>query len=49
MDAWVNGEPIRNQDMVIWCDAHFTHDFQNEPPGPPFGHMVGPDLRPFKW
>jgi hypothetical protein len=39
-----NGEPIQNQDVVIWYAAHFTHEFEHEA-----GHIVGPELRPVNW
>jgi hypothetical protein len=48
IDKFVNGEPVENQDVVIWYGAHFTHDVTSEPPGD-FGHIVGPDLKPVKW
>lgn len=48
IDAWVNGEPINGQDVVIWYGAHFTHDIAHEEAGH-FGHIVGPDLKPAKW
>src|SRR5262245_43920194 len=48
LDNWVNGEPINNQDVVIWYAAHVTHDIAAEPPGT-FGHIVGPELKPFNW
>lgn len=48
LDAWVNGEPIYNQDVVIWYAGHVTHDVAAEPPGT-FGHIVGPELKPYRW
>src|SRR5215208_170798 len=42
-----NGEGIRNQDVVVWYAAHFTHDVQEEEDG--HGHIVGPVLRPAQW
>jgi hypothetical protein len=48
LNSWVNGEPILNQDVVIWYAAHFRHDVGGEPPGS-FGEWVGPDLVPVKW
>jgi hypothetical protein len=48
LDNWLTGEPILNQDVVIWYAAHFTHDTAHEPPGV-HGHIVGPDLKPVKW
>ncbi|MBA3528651.1 MAG: hypothetical protein H0T91_04960 [Propionibacteriaceae bacterium] len=40
-----NGEAIRNQDVVVWYAAHFTHDVHEEE----VGHIVGPVLRPAQW
>jgi Copper amine oxidase, enzyme domain len=40
-----NGEGIRNQDVVVWYAAHFTHDVHEEEAG----HIVGPVLRPAQW
>jgi len=48
LDTFVNGEPIKNQDVVLWYVAHFTHDVTAEPPGT-FGEIVGPDLSPINW
>jgi len=48
IDAWVNGEAVNGQDVVIWYGAHFTHDVQGDPPGQ-HGHIVGPDLKLVKW
>jgi len=48
IDTWVNGESTKNQDVVVWYGAHFTHDISQEPPGT-FGERVGPDLAPVKW
>lgn len=48
INAWVNGESTKNQDVVVWYGAHFTHDVNAEPPGT-FGDRVGPDLKLVKW
>ena len=45
--AWVNGESIRNQDVVVWYAAHFTHDVHET--GAHHGHVVGPTLKPVRW
>jgi hypothetical protein len=42
---FMNGEPIKDQDVVVWYGAHFTHDVS----GPHVPHIVGPDLVPVKW
>jgi Cu2+-containing amine oxidase len=48
IDKWLNGELIKNQDVVIWYGGHVTHDVTHEPPGV-HGHIVGPELKPAKW
>ena len=40
-----NGEPVANEDVVVWYGAHFTHDVT----GPEVSHIVGPDLVPHNW
>jgi hypothetical protein len=40
-----NGEPVANEDVVVWYGAHFTHDVT----GPEVSHVVGPDLVPHNW
>ena len=44
IDRFVNGEPVKDADVVVWYGAHFTHDVSHE-----FGHIVGPDIRPRRW
>lgn len=46
IDSFVNGEPVDNQDVVIWYAGHFLHDETHPSPG---GHVVGPELRPINW
>jgi hypothetical protein len=48
IDAWVNGEGVRDQDIVLWYGAHFAHDVAHEPPGT-FGDIMGPDLKLVRW
>ena len=48
LDAFVDGEPINNQDVVVWYAAHVTHEVGAEPPGT-FGHIAGPTLKPVNW
>jgi len=48
LNGFINGESIKNQDVVVWYGAHFKHDVSAEPPGT-FGDIVGPDLVPVKW
>jgi hypothetical protein len=45
IDKYRNGEPLVNQDVVVWYGAHFTHDVS----GPPVNHVVGPALTPHAW
>ena len=45
IDQFVNGEPVKDKDVVIWYGAHFKHD-QSHGGG---DHIVGPDIKPVKW
>jgi hypothetical protein len=45
IDKFKNGEPIENEDVVVWYGAHFTHDVT----GPHVSHIVGPELVPHNW
>jgi len=45
---WVNGEPVLEQDIVLWYGAHFTHDVAHEGPAQ-HGHVLGPNLVPVNW
>lgn len=56
IDAWVNGESIANQDIVIWYGGHFDHlttGFSEGLIGSPNilsgDHVHGPDLIPVQW
>ena len=44
-EGFRNGEPVANEDVVVWYGAHFTHDVT----GPEVSHIVGPDLVPHNW
>src|SRR5215207_4319981 len=44
IDRFLSGEEVRNQDVVVWYGAHFTHDVHED-----IGHVVGPVLRPVDW
>jgi hypothetical protein len=44
IDKFVNGEPVENQDVVLWYVGHFLHDAAHGG-----GHIVGPNLEPFNW
>jgi len=41
----INGESIRNTDVVLWYAAHFTHEVHEHG----VGHIVGPTLVPDGW
>ena len=45
-EKFVNGESVRNTDVVIWYAAHFRHDQITQGGA---GQIVGPELRPLKW
>ena len=46
INRFVNGESTRNQDIVVWYSAHFTHDLHEDEDT---GHVLGPTLRPVRW
>ena len=48
LDAFVNGEPMKGQDVVIWYGAHFTHDLAHDHPAT-HGHILGPKLKRVSW
>jgi len=43
LDAFVNGELVENQDLVVWYGAHFYHDITHSGAE---CHEVGPDIVP---
>lgn len=45
LDAFVNGESINEQDVVMWYSGHFYHVFG----GGESGHLVGPDIIVNRW
>jgi Copper amine oxidase, enzyme domain len=45
LNQFINGESIRNTDVVLWYAAHFTHDVHEHG----VGHIVGPTLVPDGW
>jgi len=49
IDRFVNGEEVRNQDVVVWYGAHFTHDVHEDEENGHASHIVGPVLRPINW
>jgi hypothetical protein len=42
---FVDGEVVKDTDVVVWYGAHFKHDQGDEGAS----HVVGPDLIPLKW
>ena len=46
LDKFVNGEPVRDTDVVVWYAAHFKHDQNHDGGG---SHIVGPTIKPTKW
>jgi hypothetical protein len=44
LDKFLNGEVVEHTDVVLWYAAHFLHDASHAE-----GHIVGPELKPFKW
>jgi hypothetical protein len=45
IDRFVNHERIKNEDIVVWYGAHFTHITTHDDDGAT-GHIIGPDLVP---
>ncbi|KAJ3466409.1 hypothetical protein MRS44_003973 [Fusarium solani] len=46
IDMFLTGEPVKNEDVVIWYGAHFKHDQTHELSA---SHIVGPTIRPLRW
>lgn len=46
IDNFLNGELVKDKDVVIWYAAHFKHDHAHGGGG---SHVVGPDIKPLKW
>jgi hypothetical protein len=46
IDNFVNHERIKNEDIVVWYGAHFTHITTHDHDDDATGHIVGPDLIP---
>ena len=44
IDGFLNGELVKNRDVVVWYAAHFRHDQSQSA-----SHTVGPTLSPVKW
>jgi Copper amine oxidase, enzyme domain len=45
LNRFLNGESIRDTNVVLWYAAHFTHDLHEHE----VGHIVGPKLVPDGW
>ena len=48
INRFVDGESTRNQDLVVWYSANFSHDV-HEDNGGEGSHIRGPTLRPVRW
>lgn len=46
LSAYVNGENLDGQDVVVWYCAHLSHHAHD---GGDDWHGTGPDLAPFRW
>ena len=46
IDKFMNGESVRDQDVVVWYAGHFRHDQSNDHGE---SHRLGPELRPLRW
>jgi hypothetical protein len=46
IDKFINGELVRDQDVVLWYAAHFKHNQSQEGE---VNHVVGPNIIPLKW
>ena len=56
IDKFINGESVKDKDVVVWYGAHFIHDDagssanrSNKPSDHDESHIVGPDIRPVRW
>ena len=49
IDNLVDGELVKDKDVVVWYGAHFKHDQSHEGVVNHIDHIVGPDIRPVKW
>ncbi len=56
IDKFINGESVKDQDVVVWYGAHFIHDDAGSSANRPNksadhseSHIVGPDIRPVRW
>ena len=47
IDRFVNGELVKDTDVVLWYGAHFKHVESYNLDGS--DHVVGPDIRPVSW
>ena len=49
IDAFLHGEAIDGEDIVMWYGGHFLHDAANDGDGGNERHILGPTLKPFNW
>ena len=56
INKFINGESVKDKDVVVWYGAHFIHDDAgssasraNKPSDHDDAHIVGPDIRPVRW
>ena len=56
IDKFINGESVKDQDIVVWYGTHFVHDDAgssadrtDKPSDHEKSHIVGPDIRPIRW
>jgi hypothetical protein len=52
IDKFNNHQSLHDTDVVVWYAAHFIHDTHEDDTDPeqhPHGHLMGPDLVPYRW
>ena len=49
IDAFVQGESVYDEDLVMWYGGHFAHDAANDGDGGNERHILGPTLKPINW
>lgn len=56
INKFINGESVKDKDVVVWYGAHFIHgdvgssaSRANKPSDHEDSHIVGPDIRPVRW
>ena len=46
IDAFVQGESVYDEDLVMWYGGHFVHDADHDGDGGNERHILGPTLKP---